>query len=137
MGLTPIRTVTYYLVSQVGMLFGTAVYVNAGSELGQITSLSGLVSGSVIFSFVLLGVFPLVARFLVGIIQRNKVMRKYKKPSSFDANMVVIGAGSAGLVSSIIAAGAKSKVILVPESSESTKHQARLSSAKSCSACAM
>ncbi len=113
MGLTPIRTVTYYLVSQVGMLFGTAVYVNAGSELGQITSLSGLVSGSVIFSFVLLGVFPLVARFLVGIIQRNKVMRKYKKPSSFDANMVVIGAGSAGLVSSIIAAGAKSKVILI------------------------
>lgn len=113
MGLTPIRTATYYLVSQVGMLFGTAVYVNAGSELGQITSLSGLVSGSVIFSFVLLGVFPLVARFLVGIIQRNKVMRKYKKPKAFDANMVVIGAGSAGLISSIIAAGAKSKVILI------------------------
>ncbi len=113
MGLTPIRTATFYLVSQIGMLMGTAVYVNAGSELSQISSLSGLVSGPVIFSFVLLGLFPLVARFLVGVIQRNKVMRKFPKPKKFDANIVVIGAGSAGLVSSIIAAGAKSRVILI------------------------
>jgi uncharacterized membrane protein YdjX (TVP38/TMEM64 family) len=72
MGLTPISVGSFYIVSQVGMLVGTAVYVNAGSELAQITSLSGLVSPSVIFSFVLLGLFPLAAKFIVGLIQRKK-----------------------------------------------------------------
>jgi len=113
MGLTPIKAFTFYWVSQLGMLLGTIAYVNAGSELGQINNLSGLVSGSVILSFVFLGLVPLVARWIVNLIQRNKVMRGYDKPRSFDANLVVIGAGSAGLVASIIAAGAKAKVILV------------------------
>ncbi len=113
MGLTPIKTWSFYSVSQVGMLVGTAVYVNAGSELGQITSLSGLVSAPVIFSFVLLGLFPLVAKLLLGLIERRKLMVNFKKPKKFDANIVVIGAGSAGLVSAIIAAGAKTKVILI------------------------
>ena len=72
MGLTPISVGSFYIVSQIGMLVGTAVYVNAGSELAQITSLSGLVSPSVILSFVLLGIFPLVAKFIVGLIKRNK-----------------------------------------------------------------
>lgn len=72
MGLTPISVLSFYLVSQIGMLVGTAVYVNAGSELAQITSLSGLVSPSVIFSFVLLGLFPLVAKFVLSLIRRNK-----------------------------------------------------------------
>ncbi|MFK7864822.1 MAG: TVP38/TMEM64 family protein [Pseudohongiellaceae bacterium] len=72
MGLTPISVASFYLVSQIGMLVGTAVYVNAGSELAQITSLSGLVSPSVILSFVLLGLFPLVAKFGLGLIQKNK-----------------------------------------------------------------
>jgi uncharacterized membrane protein YdjX (TVP38/TMEM64 family) len=71
MGLTPIGVGSFYIVSQVGMLVGTAVYVNAGSELAQITSLSGLVSPSVILSFVLLGLFPLAAKFIVGLIKRN------------------------------------------------------------------
>lgn len=72
MGLTPISVASFYTVSQVGMLVGTAVYVNAGSELAQITSLSGLVSPSVILSFVLLGLFPLAAKFIVELIQRKK-----------------------------------------------------------------
>ena len=72
MGLTPISVGSFYIVSQIGMLVGTAVYVNAGSELAQITSLSGLVSPSVILSFVLLGLFPLAAKFIVGLIKRNK-----------------------------------------------------------------
>ena len=113
MGLTPIKTVPFYFVSQAGMFFGTAVYINAGAELAQITSLSGLVSGSVIFSLVLLGVFPLIAKFIVNTIQRNKIMKSYTKPKKFDANVVVIGAGSAGLVASLIVAGAKAKVILI------------------------
>lgn len=72
MGLTPISVASFYLVSQIGMLVGTAVYVNAGSELAQITSLSGLVSPSVILSFVLLGLFPLVAKLGISLIQKNK-----------------------------------------------------------------
>ena len=110
MGLTGIKAVPFYVVSQLGMLLGTAVYVNAGSELAQITSLSGLVSGSVIFSFALLGLFPLIAKLIISKIQRNKVMKNYRTPKKFDANVVVIGAGSAGLVASLIVAGAKAKV---------------------------
>lgn len=113
MGLTGIKVVPFYLVSQLGMLLGTAVYVNAGSELAKITSLSGVVSGSVIFSFALLGLFPLIAKLIISKIQRNKVMKNYQKPKKFDANVVVIGAGSAGLVASLIVAGAKAKVVLI------------------------
>ena len=113
MGLTPIKTVSFYIVSQIGMLLGTAVYINAGSELAQITSLSGLVSGSLIFSFALLGLFPLIARFIVTSNQRNKIMKKFVKPRKFEVNVVVIGAGSAGLVASLIVAGAKAKVVLI------------------------
>ena len=113
MGLTAIRTSSFYFVSQLGMLMGTAVYVNAGSELAQITSLSGLVSGRVILSLVLLGIFPLIGRFIVNTVQKNKIMKRFSKPKKFDANVVVIGGGSAGLVSAIIAVGAKAKTVLI------------------------
>lgn len=113
MGLTKIGVVSFYLVSQIGMLTSTIVYLNAGSELSQITSLSGLVSAPVIFSLVLLGIFPLIAKLVLNSIQRNKALRKFEKPKKFDANVVVIGAGSAGLVASLITAGAKAKVILI------------------------
>jgi len=113
MGLTPIKTSSYYLASQAGMFASTIVFVNVGSELAQITSLSGLVSGSVLFSFVLLGALPLLAKFVLGVVARNKVMRGYGKPKKFDANVVVVGGGSAGLVAALIAAGAKAKVILI------------------------
>jgi len=113
MALTPIRTLNFYWVSQLGMLLGTIVYVNAGSELAQIDSLGGLVSGSVVLAFVLLGLLPLVARFVVNIIQRNKILGRFRKPKTFDTNVVVIGAGSAGLVAALIVAGAKAKVVLV------------------------
>lgn len=113
MGLTPIRAWSFYWVSQLGMLLGTAVYVNAGSELAQISSLSGLVSAPVLISFSLLGLFPLVARFIVNSIQAKKALRQFRKPARFDTNAVVIGAGSAGLVTSLIIAGAKAKVTLV------------------------
>jgi uncharacterized membrane protein YdjX (TVP38/TMEM64 family) len=69
MGLTPIRTLTFYWVSQLGMLAGTAVYVNAGTQLGQIESLSGILSPGLLLSFALLGVFPLIARRSVRYIQ--------------------------------------------------------------------
>jgi dihydrolipoamide dehydrogenase len=113
MGLTPIKTWTFYWVSQVGMLAGTMVYVNAGQEIGKLESLSGILSPTLLFSFVLLGIFPLIAKKFVDYTKAQKVMRRYKKPEHFDNNLVVIGAGSAGLVSAYIAAAVKAKVTLI------------------------
>ena len=76
MGLTPMRTLTFALVSQVGMLPGTIVYVNAGTQLGRIESLQGILSPALIGSFVLLGIFPLVAKWVVGAIQRRRHARR-------------------------------------------------------------
>ena len=113
MGLTPIRTVTFYLVSQVGMLAGTMVFVNAGTQLARIDSLSGILSPGLLFSFVLLGIFPLMARKMTDAVKAKRVFKAYARPKSFDYNLVVIGAGSAGLVSAYIAAAVKAKVALV------------------------
>ncbi|MEM7666247.1 MAG: FAD-dependent oxidoreductase [Pseudomonadota bacterium] len=113
MGLTRIKTWTFAWVSQIGMLLGTIVYVNAGTQLAQIDSLSGIASPAVIGSFVLLGIAPWIAKGIIGIIKRRKVYKGYTKPQSFDRNLVVIGAGSAGLVSAYIAAQVKAKVTLV------------------------
>ncbi len=113
MGLTPMRVLTFFFVSQVGMLPGTLVYVNAGTQLGQIESLGGLLSPALIGSFVLLGVFPLIAKKILAGVQAQKVYRGHQKPRSFDRNLIVIGAGSAGLVTSYIAAAVKAKVTLI------------------------
>ncbi|MBE0575656.1 MAG: FAD-dependent oxidoreductase [Desulfuromonadales bacterium] len=113
MGLTPMRTLTFYWVSQVGMLAGTAVYVNAGTQLGQLESLSGILSPGLLFSFILLGIFPLIARKGVDIMKKRQTLKAFPKPKSFDYNLVVLGAGSAGLVSSYIAAAVKAKVALI------------------------
>ena len=115
MGLTKIKVSTFYWVSQLGMLAGTLVYVNAGTQLAQISSLQGILSPGLIGSFVLLGLFPLVAKKIVDVIQGRKVYAKWaeRKPKAFDRNMVVIGAGAAGLVTSYIAAAVKAKVTLI------------------------
>lgn len=113
MGLTPIRVTTFYWVSQVGMLAGTAVYVNAGTQLAQLDSLSGILSLPLLISFVLIGFLPLIAKKLVQKIQNKRIYEKFKKPQHFDRNLVVIGAGAGGLVSSYIAAAVKAKVTLV------------------------
>jgi pyruvate/2-oxoglutarate dehydrogenase complex dihydrolipoamide dehydrogenase (E3) component/uncharacterized membrane protein YdjX (TVP38/TMEM64 family) len=113
MGLTPIATRTFYLVSQLGMLAGTAVYVNAGTALARIDSVRGLLSPALIGSFVLLGLFPLVAKKIVDAVAARRVYRGWTRPSRFDRNLVVIGAGSGGLVSAYIAAAVKASVTLV------------------------
>ncbi len=113
MGLTRIKTLTYYIVSQIGMLPATLVYVNAGTQLSQVESLRGILSPALLGSFILVGLFPLLMRFLVSRYQAARLYRPYPKPKKFDANLVVIGAGSAGLVTAYIAAAAKAKVILV------------------------
>ncbi|HBR83088.1 MAG TPA: pyridine nucleotide-disulfide oxidoreductase [Erythrobacter sp.] len=113
MGLTRIRLWTYAWVSQVGMLLGTIVYVNAGTQLAQIDSLAGIASPAVLVSFALLGIAPWIAKAIIGWIKRRKVYSGFIRPKSFDRNLVVIGAGSAGLVSALIAATVKAKVTLV------------------------
>ena len=113
MGLTPMKAITFYGVSQLGMLAGTIIFVNAGTQLAQLDSLGGILSPEIIFSFVLLGIFPFLARKLVGFYKGRRVMSKFKKPKSFDYNMVVIGGGSAGLVTSYIGAATKGKVALI------------------------
>ncbi len=113
MALTPIKTWKFYWVSQIGMLAGTIVYVNAGTQIAQLESLGGILSPSLILSFAILGIFPLIAKKIVNYIKARKIMRHYKKPKHFDTNLVVIGAGSGGLVSAYIAAAVKAKVTLI------------------------
>jgi dihydrolipoamide dehydrogenase len=113
MGLTTLPTVTYFWVSLLGMLPGTMVYINAGTEISKIESLKGILSPSMVVSLILLGVLPLISKFIINWIKLNKHLRKFKKPKNFDYNMIVIGGGSAGLVSSYIAAAVKAKVLLV------------------------
>ncbi|WP_026601424.1 FAD-dependent oxidoreductase [Methylomonas sp. 11b] len=113
MGLTPIKTRTFYWVSQVGMLAGTLVYVNAGTQLAKIDSLSGILSPALLGSFVLLGMFPLGAKKMLEVVQQRKVYAGWTKPDRFDNNLVVIGAGAGGLVSAYIAAAVKAKVTLI------------------------
>ena len=115
MGLTQMKTWTFYWVSQIGMLLGTIVYVNAGTQLSKITTLKGILAPEIIGAFVLLGIFPIIAKKIIDSIKAKKVYAKWadRKPAHFDRNVVVIGAGSAGLVTSYIAAAVKSKVTLV------------------------
>jgi pyruvate/2-oxoglutarate dehydrogenase complex dihydrolipoamide dehydrogenase (E3) component/uncharacterized membrane protein YdjX (TVP38/TMEM64 family) len=113
MGITSIKTLTYYWVSQVGMLMGTVVFVNAGTQLVEINTLSDIVSADLLLSFALLGLFPLIAKFILNRLKQRRVYKGWKKPKTFDRNMVVIGAGSAGLVTAYIAAAVKASVTLV------------------------
>ncbi|MCU7835043.1 MAG: FAD-dependent oxidoreductase [gamma proteobacterium symbiont of Taylorina sp.] len=113
MGLTRMKVLTFMLVSQIGMLAGTAVFINAGTQIAHIDSLQGILSPSLIFSFSLLGLFPLFSKKLIEILQARKVYKGFKKPTEFEHNIIVIGAGSGGLVSAYIAAAVKAKVTLI------------------------
>lgn len=113
MALTPIRTWTFYWVSQVGMLAGTLVYVNAGTQLAEVDNPSEILSFDLILSFALLAIFPWIAKGIIGLVRRRRVYRRWQKPKSYDRNLVVIGGGAGGLVSAYIAAAAKAKVTLI------------------------
>lgn len=113
MGLTPLKTGTYFWVSLVGMAAGTAVYVNAGTQLASLTSLSGILSPALIGSFALLGIFPWLAKWAVNAYKTRQLYANWPKPKKFDRNLVVIGGGAAGLVTSYIAAATRAKVTLI------------------------
>jgi len=114
-GLTKMRTWTFYWVSQVGMLAGTIVYINAGTQLAKIDSPAGILSPGLIVSFLLLGFFPLVAKRIVDAVKARRVYARWRdrRPKAYDRNLVVIGAGAAGLVSAYIGAAVKAKVTLI------------------------
>ncbi|WP_373490440.1 FAD-dependent oxidoreductase [Parasphingorhabdus sp.] len=116
MGLTPIKTRTYFWVSQLGMLLGTIVYVNAGTQIASIDALGDILSLGVLGSFAALALTPWIGKWMMAFIKRRRVYARWTKPKSFDRNLVVIGAGAAGLVSSYIAATVKAKVTLIEAS---------------------
>lgn len=113
MGLTTIGARQFYIVSQIGMLVGTVVYVNAGTQLAGIESAADILSPGLLASFALLGLLPLMAKFIVYALQRRKVYAGWSKPKHFDRNLVVIGAGAGGLVSAYIGSVVKAKVTMI------------------------
>ena len=115
MGLTKMKTWTFFWVSQIGMLAGTIAYVNAGTEIAKIDSLRSILSPGLIGSFVLLGLFPLLMKKVIDFFKKRKVYARWNsvKPKSFDRNLIVIGAGAGGLVTALIGAAVKAKVTLV------------------------
>ena len=113
MGLTKIKAWTYYWVSQVGMFLATAVYVNAGTQLAEISRLRDVFSADLLGALVLLGLVPIVAKIILKVLKKRRAYRGFDKPKSFDNNLIVIGGGSAGLVSAYIAAAVKAKVTLI------------------------
>ncbi|WP_323874890.1 FAD-dependent oxidoreductase [Aeromonas veronii] len=113
MGLTPIKVSTYYWVSQLGMLPGTFVYVLAGSELGQLTSTGNILSPSLMVALTLLGLMPWLVKKLTAKLAQRRLLAPYRKPARYDYNLLVIGAGAGGLVTSYIAAAVKAKVALI------------------------
>jgi pyruvate/2-oxoglutarate dehydrogenase complex dihydrolipoamide dehydrogenase (E3) component/uncharacterized membrane protein YdjX (TVP38/TMEM64 family) len=113
LGLSAMRVRTFYWVSQVGMLAGTLVYVNAGTQLARLDSPRGILSWELLGAFLLLGIFPLIAKKVVDSLKSRRVYSRWPRPGRFDRNLVVIGAGSAGLVSAYIAATVRAKVTLI------------------------
>jgi pyruvate/2-oxoglutarate dehydrogenase complex dihydrolipoamide dehydrogenase (E3) component/uncharacterized membrane protein YdjX (TVP38/TMEM64 family) len=113
MGLTPMRASIFYIVSQIGMLATTILYVNAGTQLVKLNSLSGILSPEMGLSFALLGLFPWVAKRGIRQWKKHRIYALWNRPANFDRNLVVIGAGAAGLVASYIAAAVEARVTLV------------------------
>jgi len=113
MGLTSIRLIVYVFVSWIGMLPGTLVYVNAGTQLAGLTSLKGILSPNILIALVLLGIFPLLAKLFLSMFQKSKIYSKFTRPKKYDFNFIAIGAGAAGLVSTLIGATVRAKVALI------------------------
>ncbi len=112
MGLTPIGIITFFFVSQIGMLPATIAYVNAGTQIAQVQSLQGILSTEILLSLAAIGFLPIFSRFLLSLF-RNKTGGGFKIPKKFEYNFLVIGGGWAGLVTAYIGAAVKAKVALI------------------------
>ena len=113
MALTPIKTHTFYIASQIGMLLGTIIFVNAGTQLANLNSTGDILSANLVISLCIIGIFPIVAKLVSDLISRRRVYANWPKPKKFDYNIIVIGAGAAGLVSSYIGTAVNAKVALI------------------------
>ena len=113
MALTPIRAGVYYWVSQLGMLPATLLYVAAGVQIAKIDSPKDIISPTMLVLFVLLGIFPFVAKRLASFIETKLVYKKYKRPKKFEYNTIVLGAGSAGLVAAYTTSTLQGKAVLI------------------------
>ena len=113
MGLTKMRLGKYYLASQIGMLPGTLVYVNAGTQVARIESTSDILSPGLLGALLLLSLFPLFAKLVADRLRRRRIYARFRRPKTFDRNLIVIGAGAGGLVTAYIAAAVRAKVTLI------------------------
>lgn len=115
-GLTAMPVRTFFWVSQLGMLPATIVYVNAGSEAAHLASLHGLMSLRLLGAFGLLALLPFVARHSLEAYRDRRIYARFHRPRRFDRNLIVIGAGAGGLVTSYIAAAVRARVTLIEKS---------------------
>lgn len=112
-GLTSLPIRTFYWVSQLGMLPATIVYVLAGTQLAQIRSLGDILSPGLLGALVALGLLPLLLKAVLGWLKARRVYAGHRRPRRFDYNLIAIGAGSAGLVTTYIGAAVKARVALI------------------------
>lgn len=113
MALTALKTWTFYWVSQLGMLLGTVIYVNAGTQLATLNSTGDILSIDLIISLCVIGLLPITAKLFIGLIRRKRIYARWTRPKQFDYNLIVIGGGAAGLVSSYIGAAVNARVALI------------------------
>lgn len=113
MGITPMKARTFFLASYIGMLPAISVFIFAGKSFATIQSPSDIFSWKVFLLFTLIGFFPLLTKWILEKWRIVKLYRPYKKPSSFDYDSVVIGGGSAGLVSAMITTTLRAKAALI------------------------
>ncbi len=113
LGLTRVGLWTFWWTTQLGMLPGHAIYVNAGRQLVRIDSLSGILSPGMITTLVLLAVFPLVATRLLTSYKARLAYRGWRRPKHFERNLVVVGGGTGGLATARIAASLCARVSLL------------------------
>ena len=113
MGLTSMRVWTFAWVSQIGMLLGTVAYVYTGARLTELNTPADVLSLPLLSALAVVGLLPLLTRWSLSWLRDYRHRRQWPKPAHYDYNLVVIGAGAAGLVTSYIAAAVRARVALV------------------------
>jgi len=116
MGLTNLSVRQFYWVSQLGMLPGTLIFVNAGKQLADLQSPAGILSPELLASLVLLALLPWLMKAVMHRVELWRRYRSFPKPKVFDRDLIVIGAGSGGLVSALIGSLVEAKVTLIEAS---------------------